>query len=238
MKENIKDGLKLFLKIIVVNIMCFFVVMSFSVLITAAATKNIGYTAFGATSDSSDVTELYTYYYDEGEDTKKEEYTEQGYAVTERIIRSEMSAGATAAFLIISQIFCLMILIAFIYPNIWHIGTSDSNLVRFKHKSEDKLKGVKIGLVAVIPFYLFLIFIAAAKFVMPAFPMVLYKFLNSSFYSFIDVLCGASTAGSLAVWRLALLFVIPLIIPAVSGAAYLLGYKNISLGEKFIYKKK
>lgn len=238
MKENIKDGLKLFLKIIIVNIMCFFVVMSFNVLITAVATKNIGYTAFGTTSDSSEVSELYTYYYEDGEDTKKTEYTEQGYNVTERSIRSKMSAGGNAAFLIISQIFCIMILFSFIYPNIWHIGTADSNLVRFKHKAEDKLKGVKIGLIAVIPFYLFLIFVAAAKFVLPSFPMVLYKFLNSAFYSFIDILCGASTAGELAVWRLVLLFVLPVIIPVISGTAYLLGYKNISLGEKFIYKKK
>ncbi len=238
MKENIINGLKLFLKIIVVNIMCFFVVMSFSVLITAVSTKNIGYTAFGTTSDSSEVTELYTYYYEDGEDTKKAEYTEQGYTVTERSLRSQMSSGGTAAFLIISQIFCLLILFSFIYPNIWHIGTKDSNLVRFKHKKEDKLKGLKIGLVAAAPFYLFLILIAAAKFLMPSFPMVLYKFLNSAFYSFIDIICGTATAGSLAPWRLALLFVLPLIIPLISGVAYLLGYKNISVGEKFVYKKK
>ena len=46
MKENFKTGAKLFLKLIVVNIMCFFVVMSFSVLATAAFTKNVGYKAY------------------------------------------------------------------------------------------------------------------------------------------------------------------------------------------------
>ena len=49
MKENFKTGAKLFLKLIVVNIMCFFVVMSFSVLATAAFTKNVGYKAYGTT---------------------------------------------------------------------------------------------------------------------------------------------------------------------------------------------
>ena len=47
MKEILKDGGKLFLKTIVVNIMCFFLVISFSVLTTAAFSKNIGYTAYG-----------------------------------------------------------------------------------------------------------------------------------------------------------------------------------------------
>ena len=78
MKENFKTGAKLFLKLIVVNIMCFFVVMSFSVLSTAAFTKNVGYKAYGTSSDSSEPQELYTYYYAEGEDTKKAEYEGQG----------------------------------------------------------------------------------------------------------------------------------------------------------------
>ena len=71
MKENFKTGAKLFLKLIVVNIMCFFVVMSFSVLSTAAFTKNVGYKAYGTSSDSSEPQELYTHYYADGEDTKK-----------------------------------------------------------------------------------------------------------------------------------------------------------------------
>ena len=99
---------------------------------------------------------------------------------------------------------------------------------------------MKIGAIAVIPSYLFLIFIVIAKFgVMPKFPMVLYKFLNASFYSLIDViLSGTVTAGELSVWRLAILFILPLTVPAVAGVAYLLGYKNFSIGEKLVYKKK
>lgn len=240
MKEIWKNGAKLFLKIIVVNIMCFFIVISFSVLSTAAFTKNVGYKAYGTTSDSSETKELYTYYYDDGEDTKKAEYEGQGYTVTESSIRSEISGTGKAVFLTVSQIFCLLILISFIYPNIWHIGTTDSNLVKFKHKKEDRLKGFKIGAVAVIPAYLLLIFLVVAKAgAVPDFPVVLYKFLNSSLYSLIEVILGSAVkVGELAVWRLILLFVLPLIVPAVSGIAYILGFKNFSIGEKLVYKKK
>ena len=91
MKEVTKLGLKQFLRLILINVMCFFVVISFSVLSTAAFTKNIGYTAYGTSSESSEPEELYTYYYADGEDTKKQEYTDRGYTVSESKIRSTLS---------------------------------------------------------------------------------------------------------------------------------------------------
>lgn len=240
MKEIWKIGAKLFLKLIVANIMCFFIVISFSVLSTAAFTKNIGYKAYGTSSESSEAQELYTHYYDDGEDTKKAEYEDKGYTVTESSIRTEISGTGRMVFLTVSQIFCLLILLSFIYPEIWNIGTKDSNLVKFKHKASDKLKGFKIGAIAVIPSYLLLLLIAVFKVgVMPGFPIALYKFLNSSFYSFIEVIAGsAANVGGMAAWRLVILFILPLIIPAAAGIAYVLGFKNISVGEKLVYKKK
>ena len=240
MKEILKDGGKLFLKTFVVNIMCFFLVISFSVLTTAAFSKNIGYKAYGTTGGSSEQTELYTYYYEDGEDAKKSAYEEDGYTVSTVSIRSDISKSGKTLFLIISQVFSILILCGFIYPDIWHNGTNDSNLVKFKHKSEDKFKGLKIGAVAVIPSYLILIFLVIARLgTLPDFPMVLYKFLNSSVYSFIEVILGGTvTVSNLAVWRFVLLFLLPLIIPAIAGISYILGYKNISVGEKLVYKKK
>ena len=163
MKEVTKLGLKQFLRLILINVMCFFVVISFSVLSTAAFTKNIGYTAYGTSSESSEPEELYTYYYADGEDTKKQEYTDRGYTVSESKIRSTLSGTGNAVFLTVSQIFCLLILISFIYPNLWQLGTKDSNLVKFKHEKEDRLKGVKVGAVSVIPLYLGLIALAVFK---------------------------------------------------------------------------
>ena len=139
MNEILKDGGKLFLKTVVVNIMCFFIVISFSVLTTAAFTKNIGYKAYGTMSDSSEQTELYTYYYEDGDDTQKSAYEEEGYTVSTVTIRSEISRSGKTCFLIISEVFCFLLFCGIIYPRIWQNGTNDSNLVRFKHKNEDKL---------------------------------------------------------------------------------------------------
>lgn len=239
MKEILNKGASVFLKTIIINIMCFFVVISLSVLTTAAFTKNIGYKAIGTSSDTSSQTELYTYYYDDGEDTQRSTYESEGYTITESKIRSEMSGTGTKVFLIVSQIFCLLILIAFIYPGLWQLGTTDSNLVHFKHKSENKLKGFQIGLVAIIPALIFIIFLFVAKFTsLNQFPMVLYKFLNSSFYSFIELIINGTVAvGDLAIWRLVILILLQLLIPLICGASYLLGYKNISISERLIYKK-
>ena len=106
-------------------------------------------------------------------------------------------------------------------------------------KKEDKLKGLKCGLIAVAPALLLIIFILITKNTICAkLPVVLYKFLNSSYYSVIEVVVGKSaTFGELAVLRMIPLFLIQLFVPLVSLTAYLLGYKNISIGEKFIYKK-
>ena len=61
-------------------------------------------------------------------------------------------------------------------------------MVKFKHEKEDRLKGVKVGAVSVIPLYLGLIALAVFKagaFV--KFPVALYKTVHASFYSFIPV---------------------------------------------------
>ena len=195
MKEILKGGGKLFLKTVVINLMCFFVVLSFSVITTMLFKGAVG---------------------------------------------SKLSNSGMACFLIVSQVVAFCLTCGFIYPELWHRGIKDSNLVKFKHKREDKLKGFKIGVASTVPNYLFLIFLVVAKLgLFPKFPLALYKILNSSVYSFIEVIIGSAVAVSeLTVLRLALLFILPLIIPAIAGVSYILGYKNISLSDKFIYKKK
>ena len=86
----------------------------------------------------------------------------------------------------------------------------------------------------------FLLFVIIAKSgAAPKFPVVLLKFLNAAFYSLTQVICGSAVhVSELSVIRLILLLLLPLIIPAVSCVSYILGYKNFSVGEKLIYKKK
>ena len=137
MKEILKNGAKTFVKIIFINLFSFFIILSFHVLATGLFTKNIGYTAYGTTSESADEKELYTYYYADGEDQQLAVYEENGYTVHQSLIRSELSKMGNLAFLILSQLFTFLILFLFLYPNLWNLGAKDNNLVNFKHVKSD-----------------------------------------------------------------------------------------------------
>ena len=236
MKEILKNSLSLFGRIIVVDLMCFFLVISLSVLATAAFSENIGYIAYGTTSESEKSTELYRHYYADGDDTKREAYEEDGYTITESKIRSKVSRTGNAVFLTVSAIFSLVLTVSFIYPKFWAMGTKDSNLVHFKHKKEDKLKGLKCGLIATIPGVIVLLLFF---FVLRDVPVAIYRFLNCNVYTFVDLIVGkASTFKDVSFIQFIGLFLLKAVIPLSAYAGYMLGYKNISISEKFIYKKK
>lgn len=239
MKEILKCSASLFGKLIIVNIMSFFLVISLSVLATAAFTQNIGYTAYGTLEGSSESVKLYDHYNADGEDTLRADYEAKGYTVTESKLRSEISATGNIVFLAVSQLCCFMLLASFIYPKLWDMGTKDSNLVHFKHKNEDTLKGLKAGLIAIIPSAAVLLFLAfTSSGISSKLPTVLYKFANSSLYTAVHLIVGnATTFGELSPLSFVWLFLLLAVVPLISFAAYFLGYRNISLGEKFIYKK-
>ena len=247
MKNNMKSAASVFGRVVFANVICIFVCMVVSVICVALFTRVIGYNAYGTkVSDSSDMSAgglkaemLYEYRYDEGEDTKKAEYEAQGYTVSTEKVRSEMSEGARAAFLIINQIFCLVVLIQFVYGEVWHTGTTDNNKVHFGRITYDKYRGIKIGALAMLPFLLLFIGLAVLKIFCPGFPLIVYKLLNSSVFSIIDIIFGsASKLSQLSVVRMVLSLSAFAVVPLISHIAYTLGFKQFSISEKLIYKKK
>lgn len=236
MKEILKNSLALFGRTVVIDIMCLFLVISLLVLITAAFSENIGYEAIGTSSETQESEVLYKHYYADGEDTKKAEYEENGYTVTERKIRSEISKAGNAVYLTVTAVFCLILTVSFVYPKFWQMGTKDSNLVQFKHKTEDKLKGLKCGILAILPG---IILLCVFYFVLRNTPIGIYKIFNFSVYSLIDLVIGSDIYfKEVSFLQFLGLLALKSIVPLTAYGAYLLGYKNISLGEKFIYKKK
>ena len=231
MKEIFKISSKLFLRLLVVNIMGFFIVVSFNVIFTGIFTENIGYKAYGVTEENPQSVELYEYYYSDGEDVKFAEFEQQGYKITKANIRSLLSGGDRIAFLLVSQAINLVLLITIIYGNVWQMANNDSNMIRYKHKEEDKLKGLKIGALAVSPYILLLLVLSFTKF-----NVGLFKVINSAFYGFIDLICSnALTFDNLSIFKIILIFLMLLIVPIVTHIIYMLGYKDISIGDKILY---
>ena len=240
MKNITLSGLKIFGKIILANILSIITIISISFIINAAFTEDIGYYGVGTPKDSGSKQEvLYTHYYKDGDDTKLAEFEEKGYVVEQRTIRSDVSAAGEAAFLIIGAVFTLSMLATILYSYMWKEGNKDLNLIRFGRATLDKYKGVKIGIVAIIPYLLALIALLIGKFSFAkSFPVILYKYINCSFFSLINVICGNTVyIGDLAIWKFILLFVLLLLIPLYLGVAYYIGYKDILITDKLIYKK-
>ncbi len=240
MKDTIKKSLSVFWRFLFANFVCIFIVVMVSTIATSLFTQNIGYTAYGVKEGGSENEYLYTYYTKDGEDTKKAEYEEQGYTVSTTQIRDNMSKAERNVFLVISLIGTLWLTGSFIYGVSWMFGNKDSNKVHFGRIKEDKLRGAKIGLIATIPYFLlYIAFLICGLGVAPKFSVVIYKFANCFAFGFVDLICGNNfTAGELAFWQFILLFVLLLIPAIICEVGYILGFKDISISEKIIYKKK
>lgn len=239
MNSCFRDGVRLFFRTLLINIMCFLVVMSIVSFGIAAFSKEIGYDAYGAKNKDEKPQLLYTYYEKDGKDTKFEEYKEQGYTITKRTHR-DMNKTAETAMLIAGQIFALGILISFVYPKIWDKGNKDLNLVKFNHEKKDILKGLKIGAIATIPNAAIYLFLAVTKSgISRNFRVGYYKLFNASFYSVYEFIMGDTTKmGELSTAQV-LLCALPIIaVPLVAGLAYYFGYNDKTFFDKLIYKKK
>lgn len=238
MNNIFKIGTGILLKLLVVVVLDLFLCISISVLCIGGFTRNIGYEAYGYINEGDKSEYLYTYYSADGEDTKKAEHEEQGYKIVTNNIRSELSGKGQAIFLTVTQLFCILVLIPFVYSPTYDLGFRESNLVRFKHAEEDLLRGLKIGIVADFAFILsYIALIVSALGAAPNLPVSLYKLVNSYCYSLIDIIGGNAKVGELSLIQIVLLGLPLLVVPTVATVGYILGYKGISLSEKLIYTK-
>lgn len=239
MNETLKSGIFLFLRVLVVDIMCIIVTVSVGVLAMAVFTENIGYTAYVTDKDGKEIAE-YHFNLADGEDSLYNDYTSQGYNVKKVTERSQLKGKGYILSNVISQTISLIMLFVFVHNSMFTIGNRDGNLVKFNHKSEDKLWGFKAGLIAMIPFVV--LFLACIVFALGLNKdMTVSLFTLPMFYVFqiLRVIIGdITTLGALSVWQFVLMFALLFVVPLFSFAAYLLGYKDILIFEKLTYKKK
>ncbi len=239
MNTIFKEGGKMLVRMIFINLMCFFVVISIYNFSAAVFSEEIGYVAYGTQENQKDGEKLYTYYNSQGEDTELKAWEEKGYTVTKRSIR-EVDKTADTVTKIIAQVFALGILISFVYPKMWDMGNSDLNMVRTNHKSKDLFTGLKIGLIGIAPFVLGFVFLAATKSgISKDVTVWFYKLLNAATFPLVEAVIGAAAKnGDMTALQLILVTITLFIMPAVAFIGYYLGYSDFSIGEKLTYKKK
>lgn len=237
MKENINLALKLFAKRILLTVMSLLIVISVIVVCTVVFSTNVGYTVYGEKKGSERVP-LYTYRYSDGDDTKWNEYEQNGYELTRFDIK-ELSKNGNNAFLVISQVFNILILIVIVYPVMWKQGFSDRNMSNLGHIKADKLRGFKIGLLSSVPaIIILLIMLSFTLGLNKHFDVSVYKFINGTFYSLSKVIIGnAGTAGEIGILSYLWLALLQLAVPVVAEIGYIFGFNEISIKEKLVYKK-
>ena len=238
MNEIVKHGLKLYVKTIFINIMCFFVVTSLISFSVAAFAEEVGYVAYGVKEGTTEEVKLYTHYNKDGEDKQFKEFEAQGYKINKKNIREVDKTGDTII-LSVAQFFALGILISFIYPTIWDMAFSDSNLVKFEHKTKDKYKGLKIGAIATVPGFIFYLALMIGKgSYSKDLSTAIYKLANSAFYPIIELILNDKLYfKDLNILQIIILSLPVLAVPVTAHIAYCLGFEGFSLSEKLTYKK-
>ncbi|HCH28494.1 MAG TPA: hypothetical protein DEW35_03195 [Ruminococcaceae bacterium] len=236
MKDDIKISFSLFLNLVVVTFMCAVLIMSISPL--NRILFKVGYTAYVKDGNNQTV-EKYTHYSDDGEDKiaekyESDEYRKKGYTVLKDNIPSK--AGKIFDFSVLT-VLSLIILIAFVYNKLYTVGNKDFNSVKCGRKDEDKLRGLKIGIMAMIPDFIVFLIMLLLRFIKPSTTVGYYKIFNAVYFKILNLCMGSKTLGDVSFFGFAVMFLILFIVPLIAHISYTLGYKDIKIYDKITYKK-
>ena len=239
MKNNIKLGFTLLGKYVFCLLMAFFINLSFTMIITAIATTNIGYTVSYHDTAKDELVTLYTHYNADGEDTKFAEYEAQGYSLIKQSFRSVPNKATNTFFLTICQIVILVIFFLFFHNMLYYMGDSDCNRAKFGQIKPDKLKGLKIGLVpTAFQLVSYILLILGKLGIIHNGIFLVFRLCNFHFNPIIMAIVGNTSILNNISWTgIICLFPLILITPILSFALYYLGYKRIDVLENLVYKK-
>lgn len=243
--ENLKISLSVFGKYIICVIMCFFTVISFSAVFSIIyPPEAIGdYMVVYKDAEKEEDIKVeyeYEYYYADGEDTEKIKYEQQGYKVeSARKITGAMKGTPAILSYTISQVVCLVFFIVIVPHELYKLGLSDRNKVLCGHIPEDKLRGFKIGLpIALFGLATWCVLVLAKLGIFRA-GYAIYQFANYHLFGLQQLVFGKpEDYTQIPVWALLVALTPVALTLLVCWLTYLLGYKDINLYEKLVYKKK
>ena len=241
MNSNLKLSGNILFKIVIVTLMAAFVCLSANIICMGVFKgEEIGYTNVIRDKEGIAV-KSYNHYFADGDDKIAQEYEEKIVSKEyseNKVPLYDITKSGKIVYAVITQLVLLILLIAFIYSKLWKQGQFDENSVNFGHINEDKLRGLKIGLIANIPYFAIYIFLLTAFIIKESLPLAssVYAIANYAFSPVIDVIWQYESVPSASL-QFVYMFLLLLVVPVVSCVSYILGYKGISLSEKLTYKK-
>lgn len=190
--------------------------------------------------DGENFETVYTYMYTGKEDEnwvdeKLAEYmNKDGYY--KQTIPNKLSRSAMTTVAWISQIFALGVWGALIYIVNWNVGNADADKHELGGAPLDKLRGLKAGLVAVIPHAVTYLILVVAK-LSNSFPWAtsLFKIFNYNCLAFNDMIITGGVE-SISAAELICLAAVLLPLPIFALFGYSMGVRHTILKDKIVYK--
>lgn len=237
MTENrlLKTSLRVWLRMVFATFLCFIVWASVYAMSTALFSDTIGYRIYEQ-DENGENNLVVEHFYTEDEDKSAEIPLEENQSM---IGLRELSDETNVKTGVVSSAFTLVIFGAFPYNILWNIGSKDNNLVTFNRMKKDIFFGLKVGCVANIPSAVLYLLLVLGKFgVVPGVVLKWHRVLNTPFIPYIDgVEQGAEVASQLTIGSLLAVGATLLFVPIISQLGYYLGYRQISVRERLVYKK-
>lgn len=229
---------------VVVSFIAFLLYASFTIIVSGMTTKELGYTIMKS-EDGENFEDIYTHYHsadcqDENgcDDPRYNEYAEKT-EYYKSPIRSAVSPAVSIATKWGSQIIALVILYGLIYALMWKAGDSNADIAELGNGKIDKVKGLKVGLIADLPYavlYLGLV-ITQGLGILKSYPGI-YKILTYFMFGFNDTFMPVTEKGMEITWPgLAVLWVVLIPIPLFTTVSYLIGQRHIVVKDRIIYQR-
>ena len=237
MKNKMSLATRCIVSVLILNFLCFFIQMSFTLIAVGIGTTPLGHDVY--VEENGEQVRQYTHYYADGEDKLLEQWEKEGkeYSVVE--FRSDLSKSTSFFLRALTMVFSLSIFIAMIYSALWKQGDSDNNLTVYGGEKRDLFKGLKVGLIATVPFAALYLLLVINKFV-TFFPGIYGVFKMANYYIFplIDFAYGAADSVSqISLGGLLILLLTLVPVPLAAALGYYCGNKEISIKNKLIYVK-
>lgn len=236
-KKTLTVSLKLFLRILIAMVLCAILHVSMNVIGTAFFSDVVGYQVFEQAEDES-VSKVEEHYYADGE----QELTSADLDLKENQMFTAIrvvSDNTAAVINVISQILMLIVLGIFPYHILWQFGNRDDTNVRYRGQKPDPMRGVRIGVLAMTPFFYVWVGLFLKNCFGPAGVVLdIFKLTTFAFAPYVNWILGAADGSTVIEWwKLLLLLPIYLFVPAVSGISYCIGGRQFSLAEFITFKK-
>ncbi len=237
-KKTLGVAIKVFTRLLLATVLCAILYVSMNVISTAFFSDVVGYQIYEQ-NEAQEVILAEEHYYQPGEAIQTSETMD--LAENQMFSAIRIVPDATKRTMdVISQILMLIVFCVFPYHILWEFGNRDDTNVRYRGQRPDPVRGLKIGLLAMIPSVVFWVLLVISKYVSVLHSYLgFYRIVAFPYLPYTNWLVGdAASASDVSLWRLLLLLLMFMVVPAVCAIAYRMGGNQFSITEFLTFVKK